>query len=108
MSGRHVSDVKWVFSRVNALFPTFEETIAEHSLDYAAGKLGDAEQLCLRQRSAGLERGSDSFRLLVENRRRRLFGAVAYISPGNDALGFGFSPQHGFAEFDEGGAAEAL
>src|SRR5882762_5102130 len=108
MGRGNVSDIEGVFRGVNALFPTFEEAIAEHSLDYAAGKLGAAEQLCLRQRSAGLERGSDSFRLLVENRRRRLFGAVAYISPGNDALGFGFSPQHGFAEFDEGGAAEAL
>src|SRR5712671_8222455 len=101
MSGRHVSDIEGVFRGVDALFPTFEEAIAEHSLDYAAGKLGDAEQLCLGQRSAGLKRGSDPFCLFIENRRQRgIFWVCTYILPGDYALGFGFSPEHRFAKFD--------
>src|SRR5712664_4157254 len=101
MSGGYVSDIEWVFGGIDALFPTFEKAFAQHSLDYVAGKLDDAEQLRLRQWAAGLEGGSDPLRLFVEDRRgSRVFWVCMYIFPGNYTLCLGFSPQHRFANFD--------
>jgi len=75
---------------------TFEQSIAEHSLDYAAGKLGDAEQLCLRQGPAGLERGSDSFRLFGRESTSQAHPALSRTSfqaMMRCVFGF-FRPQH--------------
>src|SRR5258705_12871512 len=94
MSGGYVSDIEWVFGGIDALFPTFEKAFAQHSLDYVAGKLDDAEQLRLRQWAAGLEGGSDPLRLFLEDRRgSRRFSGCRSILSGAAQPAPGFSPQ---------------
>src|ERR1700682_2744352 len=98
-----VVNVEGILGGIDALFPAFEQGVAEHALDRGAGNLRELEELRQGQGAAFFEHGANSSDFFVRGSSFvswRIFAAIACL-PGNYPLRFWFSAEDRLAKLDK-------